>query len=233
MKKSDIAKLTVAAVFFCIAGWIAWPEESVEPESESTKSTLASSPIKTQSSSELSPEQCAPLPSRMLSVPAPNAHELILATRLLREAADPEFAAITLQVQKARELAHIQKETWELKAARAESEARYAEAKQREKDVNSGVNVSDSGSLTESEITRLGRNDALNGGRENGEGTSIRLGTDDPNSLMINVNGRWYRNVKVGQYVGEFEVKRYDDSLRCAFLVGNYGKGEEYPACYN
>lgn len=241
LNKADIVKLISATFLFGAAAWVWTPSDSNYSESESQSIEISSSQASKNKAEQVpSGEQCLTVPSRMLNVTAPNAHEFILAGRLLREAADPTFAAATIKIKKSLELATMQKEIWEHKAARAESEARYAEAIARKKDLDDGIRFSEASSgMTELEIIRAGRHSSLdddvseNVSMSSDEPFNARLGNTDPNRMFLNVNGKWFKGVTVGQFVGRYKVTKFDEDLRCAYLASDYGNGNEVPVCYN
>ncbi len=230
MKPADIAKAVVAAVAVGVGIYMLVPEGGSDAV-EASPVSQAQAPVASEKQT-VPTGGCEALPVRMMT--APNADQLTLAARLLREAADPRFAAATIQVHAARDLAQAEAEMWKYKSEKAEREAKAAEAQARIAQIQKGeytpYNLEGDGMATRA------RNEVLGGGisgeskvGKGGKGDSgFRLkGVGQDGKMLFSKGDEWYRNVGIGQYMGSVRVDGYDADLGCAILVDTANETED------
>lgn len=235
-EKLDNKNLVRAVVLLAIIGAIVWMLFFDESDSASVPGSQNATAATPNAVAEVPTAKCDTLPERMLKIPAPNANELIIAARLLREAADPAFAAASIELSKKRDLAEMDLKLWKAKAETAESEAKWAKAKAQSNQIaKTGSPGSGGYESNESNSTRRNQNIALGGDAVLGDLNSVdnfRLGSPMDKSGAVSVFlDRWY-TVKVGQYAKGFLVESYDKNIECVFLK-NQKTDEKIPVCFN
>lgn len=223
-----------ALLVFLLLGtvWMWLPSDEYEII-ETAQASSANGPSSTNAF-----EQCDVMPKRMLTVPAPSANELVLATRMLREAADPQFAADTIRLRKASDLAKTQAEIWKNNADTAKYQAEHAEAVARKNKIDAGefsvVSEPTGGTAIHYGEVQLDENGEAVGDIPKND-TQMRFGgfNKDTGLMSMEVQGRWHKRVRIGQYVGDYKVSALDNTKDCVELLYKGDPKALYTACVN
>lgn len=161
----------------------------------------------------------------ILRIVAPDANELLYATRLLEGAADKSYAAANINLQKQRDLAITQSEIWKYKAEEAKSREEFGKATRNLRLLENGadgINIESATTLNQDMSSSVGKepgsdDDAINAGDYN---VKLRLrGVNEDNSMLFSKGNQWFRNVRVGQFIDNVEITAYDAKLECVSLA--------------
>ncbi|EGQ8101321.1 hypothetical protein DBT82_RS18230 [Vibrio parahaemolyticus] len=155
---------------------------------------------------------------------APDANELLYATRLLEGAADKSYAAANIKLQKQRDLAITQSEIWKFKAEEAKSREEHAKAIRnlRLLESNSGALQIESATTVNNDATATSDESMTEDGLVNGGDYSLKLrlrGVNEDRSMLFSKGDQWFRNVRVGQFIDNVEITAYDPKLECVSLA--------------
>jgi hypothetical protein len=171
---------------------------------------------------------------------APDANELLLAARLLEGAADRSYAAATVKLQKARDLAITEAETWRFKAEEAKSREEYARAQVNLKRLQEETSVKVTGDRTQSTATGLnvGSSDAseLNESQDDTLALKVTLRFRGQNektgNLLFQKGDEWFRHVKEGHFIDNVEIRKYNPETGCVSLAID-GQSVSQKLCLN
>lgn len=172
----------------------------------------------------------------VLRIVAPDANELLYATRLLEGAVDKKYAAATVTLQKQRDLAITQSEIWKYKAEAAKSQEEHARATRNLNALENGMDglrVDSATTYVKGQTTQSDDLETAEQSIDSDYRVQLRLrGVGDDGSMLFTKGDSWYRNVRVGQYIGNVEITSFDPQLECVSLAID-GKPLKQKLCTN
>ncbi|MBS0044636.1 hypothetical protein KFE26_20415 [Shewanella sp. M16] len=169
--------------------------------------------------------QGSPLAPRMVSVPSYDTR--LMAASIINEAVDQDAAAIFISLQQTRRNARLQAEIAKLQTQIKESEAAFAEAEAKRKDVDGGklppLRSRDMSTVGYDPQTGNSFNtpDVDDGSSKKIRKDSLRLKAvnTQTNEMSFQISDTWYTGVKPGQTIDGFLVGSLDGQLKCVPLT--------------
>ncbi|HAS8195717.1 TPA: hypothetical protein I7682_17705 [Vibrio vulnificus] len=227
-------------IALCMLGIVIMAFNPTNDESSSTASSTISSDKSAKETIAVPSTQCSVTPERVYRAPAPDSNELVMAARILKEAADPETAALNIQLAKAHDLSKTRANIWKLRAETEKSKAQYHQALQEQKDITNGTLE-----YVQDDVTSKRARNRILGGEEDLTtevvGTTLEKielrGYDDvTGTMLLKVGKSWKEDVVVGQYISAHQqVKSFDANLYCMEIsqTNESGKSQLITTCLN